>query len=320
MKKRLEFLDLAKGICIILVVMLHSEIFVPLENYLSMPLFFFISGMFYKDYGGLREFLKKKISKLLIPFLFFYIIGCFFDFASTKVMGKVSTYHYFTDWWSIWFFNNGLWFLLCLFWCNIICYLISVIAKNRYLKGGVVFFLTICGYILWKSNHFIPLHVSTSMMAVSFFYVGGVVKKRLALPLLGSVRWNIPVAIILLTLVYVSHKYVIDGNVIWYLNDLEGFVFVYYLYAFLMIFAVLLISEKITKLPFVSFCGRYSLIILGIHILFVKTFKTLFELIGYPSKLFTFILTMFMCVLCIPVLIKYFPYFTGQRDCIIEKK
>lgn len=75
-KKRIEFLDLAKGICILLVVWLHVDVDTPRDIYLSairMPLFFFLSGMFFKEYDGFLTFLKKKTNKLLIPFVFFYL-------------------------------------------------------------------------------------------------------------------------------------------------------------------------------------------------------------------------------------------------------
>ena len=37
-----------------------------------MPLYFILSGLFFKDYaGGIREFLLRKANRILIPYLFF---------------------------------------------------------------------------------------------------------------------------------------------------------------------------------------------------------------------------------------------------------
>lgn len=53
-KKRIDFIDTAKGVCIILVVLGHSGI--PIDfvgmNSMRMPLYFILSGLFFKDYGG----------------------------------------------------------------------------------------------------------------------------------------------------------------------------------------------------------------------------------------------------------------------------
>jgi fucose 4-O-acetylase-like acetyltransferase len=76
--KRIDFVDLTKGICIILVVMAHIDgAFAKFDessmiSCFRMPLYFFISGIFFKSYEGFAGFLIRKINKLLIPFTFFY--------------------------------------------------------------------------------------------------------------------------------------------------------------------------------------------------------------------------------------------------------
>ena len=79
MSSRIEFIDLAKGICVLLVVVGHVgvNIAIPgLEN-VRMPLYFILSGLFFKSYDGRKNFLIKKTNKILIPFLFFYLLGYF---------------------------------------------------------------------------------------------------------------------------------------------------------------------------------------------------------------------------------------------------
>lgn len=77
--KRIDFVDLTKGVCIILVVMAHiGGAFEKLDYHsmiasFRMPLYFFISGIFFKSYEGLFGFFIRKINKLIIPFLFFYL-------------------------------------------------------------------------------------------------------------------------------------------------------------------------------------------------------------------------------------------------------
>ena len=77
--RRIDFVDLTKGVCIILVVMAHvGGAFEQLDtnsmlSCFRMPLYFFISGVFFKSYEGLLGFILRKINKLIIPFLFFYL-------------------------------------------------------------------------------------------------------------------------------------------------------------------------------------------------------------------------------------------------------
>ena len=77
---RIEWIDLAKGICILLVVFYHVAICLHIDYPLStqiasfrMPLYFILSGLFFKQYEGFVGFLKRKTNKLLIPFLFFLL-------------------------------------------------------------------------------------------------------------------------------------------------------------------------------------------------------------------------------------------------------
>ena len=79
-KQRIQYIDLAKGFCILLVVASHILAFyrtqLPYDSVLKcfrMPLYFFLSGVFFKQYENFGGFVKRKINKLLIPFLFFYI-------------------------------------------------------------------------------------------------------------------------------------------------------------------------------------------------------------------------------------------------------
>lgn len=73
--KRIDFVDLAKGICILLVVLYHINLplpFMEMTSCFRMPLYFILSGLFFKDYGGFKYFFVKKTNKLAIPWFFFY--------------------------------------------------------------------------------------------------------------------------------------------------------------------------------------------------------------------------------------------------------
>ena len=116
--KRIEYIDLAKGICILLVVLDHISGFgyfrngdYPMNDIFEqtrMPLYFILSGLFFKDYaGGIKEFLLRKFNRILVPYLFFMIVY--------RLLVKAV---YLLSGFSIGEIWAPLWFLLCLFWMN----------------------------------------------------------------------------------------------------------------------------------------------------------------------------------------------------------
>ena len=71
MKQRIEFIDLAKGICMSLVV--YSHVYLgdhpklgEFQDYISLPLFFSLSGLLFKTYNDYMDFCINKINKLII--------------------------------------------------------------------------------------------------------------------------------------------------------------------------------------------------------------------------------------------------------------
>ncbi len=74
-KKRLEYLDIAKGIGIFLVVWAHAK--APFTNYIyqfHMPFFFLISGLLYNSKDSVKTYTVKKIKGLYIPFVFWNLL------------------------------------------------------------------------------------------------------------------------------------------------------------------------------------------------------------------------------------------------------
>lgn len=52
--QRIDFIDLAKGVCIFLVVIGHCGVPIDIPGFeiVRMPLYFILSGLFFKEYGG----------------------------------------------------------------------------------------------------------------------------------------------------------------------------------------------------------------------------------------------------------------------------
>lgn len=200
--KRIDFVDLTKGVCIILVVMAHiGGAFEKLDYHsmiasFRMPLYFFISGIFFKSYEGLFGFFIRKINKLIIPFLFFYLSAFFLKYIVWKIAPGV--FQLPVSWTELLVvfhdhalikFNPPIWFLLALFNCNILFYLVHSL-RNRRL--GLMFALTLLigttGFYMGKHQIELPLYMDVAMSALPFYVAGFWIRRYNFLPLSPSFR------------------------------------------------------------------------------------------------------------------------------------
>ncbi len=177
-KQRIGFIDLAKGVCIILVVVRHCHVPVdriPGLESMRMPLYFVLSGLFFKDYGGWVNFLVRKTNKLLVPFLFWYLLGCAFYYAASLVKPGIlnGTPHGILDLFvSRSVLNFPIWFLLALFWCNVLFCTISLYVKKDALRILLVCLLGSLGVYLEQKEIFVPLFMSPALRSLPFFAFG----------------------------------------------------------------------------------------------------------------------------------------------------
>ena len=330
---RIEYIDLAKGICILLVVLDHisgygyfSDGDYPMNDIFEqtrMPLYFILSGLFFKDYaGGIREFLLRKANRILIPYLFFML----FYRASAKAL------------WLLFGVSIGdvwapLWFLLCLFWMNAIFAAIYYLAKraipNETLSETVLPFIMlgigICGYFAGN----LPLNIGTAMTCMPFLWAGYLLNRRLHLFQL-RIRWWWAVLGGIVLLVALHFLYM--GENYFYLNTYTAPLPFVYLCGLMGTLAVLLLSRVVRWLPVISYIGRYSIIVLCTHIAIVKAVIQLpstiyhlpfdihhlpFAAYDLPFKSFAVLaLTIAGSMFCCWFLSRYLPWFTAQKDLI----
>lgn len=109
MKCRVEWIDIARGIRIILVVIGHlCEGVKPLHNIIysfHMPLFFFLSGYCFKEQRSWKDFIINKIRTIIIPWV---ILGLLTYFVYAILNGYEEALYLFKD---IFFSIGALWFL-----------------------------------------------------------------------------------------------------------------------------------------------------------------------------------------------------------------
>lgn len=173
--RRIETVDIAKGIGIILVVWAHAA--GPLSHYINlfhMPFFFLLSGYLYnigKD-TGLTLFVKRKAFRLYIPFLLCNIPAMLFgwavlhrlSFAKTmkRMAGTVLTVSNDAE------FFGATWFLGSLF---VISCLYKYVDSKTSLKRELILLLSALGACVGFLVD-IPFGISKNLI-LGFFYSGG---------------------------------------------------------------------------------------------------------------------------------------------------
>lgn len=336
LKDRIDFIDLAKGFCIVLVVFTHVNSYFnlsyPLQETLSifrMPLYFFLSGLFFKNYEGFCGFVKRKVNKLLIPFLFFYlttsvilpnllhIIG--YDVRNIDVIG----------WKSLWAFiypphqqfpNVPIWFLICLFICNLYFYALYTISnKMQKFKMPILIILNIfvggMGYWLGINHIPLPMFLDTAMSALPFFCCGYILRKY------STILYPNKTDKYLWLWITISFTYtaIFSGGVSYLNNSFDISFLTVYSCGITGTLSVIFIAKLLHKLPLFSYWGRYSIIILCTHnliIQFLLIFLRKLPFSNWVMVLLTLIITLILYLLIIPFCLKFMPYVTAQKDVL----
>jgi fucose 4-O-acetylase-like acetyltransferase len=320
-KVRIDFIDLAKGVCIVLIVLGHTGIAVdyPGLTLMRTPLYFALSGLCFKDYGGFMQFLVRKTNKILVPFLFFYICSyaifylCNLLFPGLIVSDARGILDVFTQ---VQYFNGPIWFLLALFWCNIAFCLISLNVRNEVIRAFLVLALFAVGYTVEKMGVFVPCMLDAAMVGMPFFYFGYLLKKSPLLYPSGFDKYNLPVALLLFAVAYFIditfepvvhfHDKVISGNLL-----------AMALLARSSVIGLLLLCKVVRWLPVVSYIGRYSIITLCLHHLVYRPLMLVVKKFPYLQGYENFtvaLLTIAVCVAAIPFCRRFLPYVTAQKD------
>ncbi|MBQ9232296.1 MAG: acyltransferase family protein [Prevotella sp.] len=146
-KKRYENIDFMKGVCILLVVATHLDLpylSEPCYSLFRMPMYYFLSGIFFSRYDGIKTFLIKKTNNLIVPYLFFSIFTLLVILVF--YFGKHTSFEeaYIE---SEPLHNGPIWFLISLYEVGVLMYVISGI-KRLWLHCAMFFLLSITGFCL----------------------------------------------------------------------------------------------------------------------------------------------------------------------------
>jgi fucose 4-O-acetylase-like acetyltransferase len=335
MNKRINYIDIAKGICMLLVILHHIE--GPLYNAniqrvimsFMMPSFFLLSGFSFRKYNSFANFALRKINKLIVPFVFFSFITCLLFCIGWAITGKFNNMLQIPKNEIIALKNNDLylntpiWFLISLFETSLMFYLVYSICykfnvKDRYRKlimALISLSVGAIGYLLGINRIDLPLWIDTSMTAIPFYFFGYFLKEKMDFLSQNNLEKYVPVILFVFGLIVYYYANFVNMRI----NVYSGSFFSFYLCAICGIIFVLLFSKFVIRVPVISFIGRYSVIILGTHLNLLWILKRYLVYYVTNDWLLSTILFILVTIISIPLchfFIKFYPKFVGQQDLI----
>lgn len=288
---RIEWVDIAKGIGMILVIAGHTIYLgysFPLYAF-HMPLFFFLSGLVFKDKNeSFKNYVESKSKSLLKPWIIMILISFLICLSVPQWRSALTIKDIVADFYTAntnTLQNSSLWYLICYFFVLILFYLVKRLKFNH--KGILLFFI-IAFALLWIREtleliplpfHRMPFKIDSALIAIVFFFVAFHYKTHILSVANNKIKWT---PVILVTIVSLA-LCVFNG---WSnINSLEfGRIrLLYYPIAFLGIATVCLISKKISTTEyellksFLVFYGKSSLLIFGFQSLFIRLYILLFN-------------------------------------------
>ena len=337
-KPRLQWVDTAKGICILLVILAHTTQniyynYPHVSDMLSasrMPLYYTIAGFFVKVRNP-REFIVKKINRLIVPYCFFILLGNifgFFDSIKCNIAYKYFSPLYFaiSEDKEFKFHNIPIWFLVALFNVYIMFMIIDIIAKKMHANIILVkilsgCFLGLCGFFCHRTGFDIRCFIDSSLTAMPFFMFGHLIMTETNLFRTHNSQCKELFAAVCLILIATIFA---KGSISYHTNNMCTSFPRIYVIGIIGVTCILFLSKAIGYIPIVNKIGQYSIVFLGTHTLFYRHVRWIVELFLCINNKILEDLTIFSIVIILSsitcyIMLKFVPYLIAQKDFIYFK-
>lgn len=334
MKKRLLWLDVAKGFAVLLVVLGHCILQLDSENKIEryilvlintfhVPLLFCLSGYVLKCEPD-KNFIPKRWRQLLIPYFVFCVIELIFNVSVAAMQHTMSEMllSYKNNFSNTILFTwkssfSRYWFLHVLFFSNLLVFYIErythdELAKLMISTGGVVLSRLLCAYFPY--DYF---SINEVLLAQFFVYCGMNMRKREIIPTESFSYGLLCSSGLLLWLGIVGSLG--KGVVGFYCSSIPD--------VFLMMTCSLsatvfisefmfLITQKNNKVIFWfgNVIGRHTLLIYGLHYIVLDCLKPFFEQIEVTNTFLTLFRTMGYCLTSLVLVILIITVFEKAKS------
>lgn len=345
--KRIVWVDVAKYICILMVMLSHLEARTDVWTAFYMPFvlsaFFFVSGYVYKPKEAFKQFFYKKFRQLFIPWLVFSVLNILLAqvFSFNEHIGLLSELAW--NFLQIRAQGDGMWFVAALFVAFIPFYFFikwyeaqsEKITGGRYNKCAVAILIAWIlslisvlysrllpdGTFPWGSAA-LPWHIDYIFQAMFYMVLGYIFRQKFEVKL---DKWNngavcMVICLIYLLLVFVPYAQEIRLPML--LDVLYG-----YILSIIGTTAVVMIAKRVPSNRYINYVGQNTLIYFALHGKAYSLIQTVLRrVVGglyaaileniVLSSVFALLFALLLSVLLIiPTLIinKWFPFVMGRE-------
>lgn len=274
-ESRIEWIDIAKGIGILFVMLGHCYLDTKYTFWFisfHMALFFFLSGYTFRIKEDYNSFVKKKIKALLVPYLFFAIITmlCNGLLAITHGNGydvlSVAKLYFVQKRYTL------LWFLTCLFLAEQCMFAL----ERLYLKleSKKVYWLIACSveFILFYFYRIqigieLPWNADLVLIGLTFMNLGKYIREMDFMNKLQKHQILLGSNLIFLCISFSWYNYFYFEKVDWYSNQYGNFI-LYLLSACTGVFGTIFLATRV-NCGGLALLGKNSLIFYGLHRLII---------------------------------------------------
>ena len=345
-KPRIEFIDIIKGLAIILVVIGHTspnktEI-LPYKSLIyafHMSLFFILSGMFIatsrENYSlqTLKDFLHKNFIALVVPFMIWGAIYMNFSFSNLA-------YLCFGSWISFVHIHtlSSLWFIVALFVARIYLELFFMLVNKIKLKIQyaicaaipLCFLLGFClphhNDVLTQNGNFLSYDIA--FVAAGFMLIGSLIKPCIK-KLVGIKNVYLIILTMVSSLLFIygfnltdyTHEFVLMANATY--PNIPAFLFCSLTGSFSFILAGILVYKIPVKKRILNFLGQNTLGIFLVHRHFVVAFLAFLQTNTNLNRLsintIITIASLIITSLLVVLINRYAPIMFGKTNTALKK-
>lgn len=314
---RIEYIDIFRSFGIILMIMGHVGFTSYFDHFIHafhMPMFFFVSGFFFKSKSkeelSVVDFLKKKIKTLLIPYLSFGILH-FVIYVAIYGWSAEPILH------LVWINTDNLpiagalWFLSALFFSELIYFLLDRYIKCEYIKVLTIVIFSLAGCLSYLLPFTLPFGLSASLSALLIYYAGQKIKKfetNKHVQMLFNLPWYLFIIFTTVTFVLIF----VNG----YINmrtGSYGIIPLFYINVLLSVIVLINLAKYMFSLFNLNFpntflfgIGRNSIVYLSLNQLCILLFKFIAEKIVFIGGGIGVILSKLFVLLCSLVILYFF--------------
>lgn len=289
-KKRIGWIDAAKGIAMFLVVLGHNPLPTSLIKFIycyNVPIFFLMSGYTFRTekYSSMGQLLRVLARKILLPYVLmnFIAFGVFYwtrdlvpDAAGAKLLFWGMAYGVGDN--RSLRFNTPLWFLPCIFVVQCFWYLLDRYGKKT--KPFWVILSSVIGYFVYSLiGNRLPWGMDVAFTGLVFFALGNFFRKEQV----EQALFQIPSVLGFFAMMACSIGFNVLNKSAYPNVDMNSMVFgnyfLFYICAVSGCVAILYLAKFLERSRVLAYVGKNTLWILGLHSLFIQLFELKLKLV-----------------------------------------